>query len=256
MLGSSLQLICTIIYVGMIIYLMVQEIRSLIQMKWKYFRQFWSWIELGIIGCSWGSIAVYIWRFRESNRISRIFAKTNGYAYVNFQQAVYFNDLLTYLQGFCCFFGTIKLTRLFRINTRLTLFLQTLSSATKELGSFLLMFSIIFMSFISLFYLLFVSKMQSCSNLLSTTQMLFEVTLMTFDGAELLNADAILGPVCFTIFIIIVVFVCLSMFLSIINQTFHRMREQRHTGEEEISTFIFNRFLRWIGTNIRLNSLY
>ena len=177
-------------------------------MKRKYFREFWSWIELGIIGCSWGMIAAYIWRFRESNRIGKIFGETNGYVYVNLQQAVYLNDLLMYLQGFCCFFGIVKLTRLCRINSRLLVFLQTLSNATGELLSFSVMFAIVFMSFINLFYLLFVSKIWSCSDLLSTAQMLFEVTLMKFDTAELLNADAVLGPLCFTIFIVITVFVC------------------------------------------------
>ena len=218
-------------------------------MKRKYFREFWSWIELGIIGCSWGMVIAYIWRFRESNRIGKIFAETNGYVYVGLQGAVYVNDLLTYLQGFCCFFGMIKLTRLCRINSRLSFFLQILSDATRELISFLLMFSIIFMSFISLFYLLFVSKIWSCSSLLSTAQMLFEVTLMKFDTAKLLDADAVLGPVCFTIFIIITVFVCLSMFLTIINENFHRGREQRTEGEEMFS-FMLKKFLRWSGKDL------
>ena len=218
------------------------------KMKRKYFREFWSWIELGIIGCSWGMIIVYIWRFRESNRISRIFGETNGYVYVNLQQAVYLNDLLMYLQGFCCFFGMIKLTRLCRISSRLSIFLQTLSNATKELLSFSVMFAIVFMSFINLFYLLFVSKIWSCSDLLSTAQMLFEVTLMKFDTAELLDADAVLGPLCFTIFIVITVFICLSMFLTIINENFRRAREQRNRGAEMLS-FIWTRFVRWTGKN-------
>ena len=230
----------------MIIYLMVLQIRLLIKIKGKYFVEFWSWIELGIIGCSWGMIIAYIWRFRESNRIGKIFGETNGYVYVNLQGAVRVNDLMTYLQGFCCFFGTIRLTRLCRINSRLSFFLQILFNATRELISFLLMFSIIFMSFISLFYLLFVSKMWSCSDLLSTAQMLFEVTLMKFDTGQLLNADGVLGPVCFTIFIIITVFVCLSMFLTIINENFHRGREQLTEGEE-IFSFMLKKFLRWSG---------
>lgn len=216
-------------------------------MKWKkYFQQFWSFIDVGIIGCSWGMIVVYIWRFQESNRISRIFAQTNGYVYVNLQGAVYVDDLLTYFQGFCCFFGMIKLTRLCRLSSRLSLFLQTLSNATKELLSFFFMFIIVFMSFICLFYLLFVSKMWSCSNLLSTAQMLFEVTLMKFDTAELLDADVVLGPVCFTIFIIITVFVCLSIFVTIINDNFRHVREQR-TEEEEMLSHIWKTFLRWTG---------
>ena len=244
--GSLIQLICTIIYMGMVIYLMVRQVRLMIKLKRKYFLEFWSYIDLGIIACSWGMIVAYVWRFRESNRISKIFAQTNGYVYVSLQGALYVNDLLTYFQGFCCFFGMIKLTRLCRLDARLCLFFQILSNATKELLSFLFMFSIVFMSFISLFYLVFVSKMQSCSNLLSTAQMLFEVTLMKIETGELLNADPVLGPVCLAIFIVITVFICLSMFVTIVNDNFGRAREQHVKGEDMFS-YIWMKFLRWTG---------
>ena len=226
--------------------MMFKEIRLLKRLKWRYFRQFWSLINFGIIACSWGSIGVYFWRFRESNRISDLFSQTNGYVYINIQRAVYVSDILTYFQGFCCFFGMIKFLHLCRINSRLSLFIQTLSNASAELGSFLFMFSIVFMSFMSLFHLLFVSKIWSCADLLSTAQMLFEITLMKFDTSELLGADAVLGPVCFTIFIFIVVFICLSIFLSIINENFRRARDQRNDGDEMLS-FILKKFLRWTG---------
>ena len=231
---------------GFIIYFMIKEIQLLIHLKRKYFRQFWSIINLGIIACSWASVGVYIWRFQESNRISQLFQDTNGYVYINLQLAIYVNDMLTSLLGFCCFFGMIKFIHLCRINSRLTLFIRTLSYARKELQSFLVMFSIIFMAFVCLFYLLFVSKIDSCADLLGTAQMLFEVTLMKFDTSELLEADAIIGPVSFTIFIFIVVFVCLSMFLSIINDSFRRAREEQSVSEGMLS-FILRRFLRWTG---------
>jgi hypothetical protein len=50
--SSKLQLICIIIYLIFIIYLMCNEIHSLFKLKFNYFRQFWSYIELGIVICS------------------------------------------------------------------------------------------------------------------------------------------------------------------------------------------------------------
>ncbi|CAF4363194.1 unnamed protein product, partial [Adineta steineri] len=105
----------------------------------------------------------------------------------------------------------IKFVELFRFNQRASLFAETLKSCAKELISFSIMFAIIFISFLSLFYLLFVSKLSSCSSLLTTAQMLFEMTLMKFDASEIIGADAFLGPFCFTLFILLVVFVCLSL---------------------------------------------
>ncbi|CAF4106163.1 unnamed protein product, partial [Adineta steineri] len=183
----------------------------LFELRLKYFHQFWSLIQLGIIGCSLGSIGVYFWRFRETNRVSELFEQTNGYIYINLQLAVYVNDILTFLLGYCCFFSMIKCLHLLRFNQQICLFAETLKYCARALISFSLMFAIVFIAFLCLFYLLFVSKLSSCSSLLSTAQMLFEMTLMKFDASQIYGADAFLGPFCFTLFMFLVVFVCLSL---------------------------------------------
>ena len=236
---------------------MLIEIRSLYKLKFKYFLQFWSLVELGIIVCSWSSVGVYIWRYHESNRIGKLFQETNGYVYINLQLASFVNDTLIFLYGFCCFFGMIKFLRLCRFDQRLSLFIQTLGYAGKELLSFSMMFSIIFLSFLCLFYLLFISKLSSCSTLLHTAQMLVEMTLLKFDATDLTGAAAFLGPFCFSLFIFLVVFICLSMFLSIINDSFRRARNNITDNNQDIFSFMLNRFQRWIGKkNVILNSSY
>ncbi|CAF3982665.1 unnamed protein product [Rotaria sordida] len=250
---SVLQLVCTILYIIFIIYFIIIEIRLLFQLKLNYFCQFRSLIELGIIVCSLRNVVVYLWRFQECKRISRLFKETNGYVYINLEFAVYANDLLTFFLSFCCFFGTIKFIHLFRFNRRLSLFTETLRYARRELISFSIMFSIVFMSFLSLFYLLFVSRISSCSSLLSSAQMLCEMTLMKFDTSELIGADVVIGPLCFSIFILLVVFVCLSMFISIINDSFRYARENQ-IQDQDILSFMLNNLLHWIGIKMSSRS--
>ncbi|CAF1460939.1 unnamed protein product [Adineta steineri] len=248
---SILQLVCTIFYVFFIIYFMIIEIQLIFELRLKYFRQFWSLIQLGIISCSLGSIGVYFWRFQEINRISQLFEETNGYIYINLQLAVYVNDIVTFLLGYCCFFSMIKCLHLLRFNQQICLFAETLKYCAKALISFSLMFGIIFIAFLCLFYLLFVSKLSSCSSLLSTAQMLFEMTLMKFDASQIMGADAFFGPFCFTLFMLLVVFVCLSMFLSIINDSFRHAKDNQKDDQTMLS-FMLKKFLRWTGLK-RLN---
>jgi polycystin 2 len=243
---SIFQLVCVILYIGLIVYFMFNEIQCLFNLKLDYFQQFWSYIEVGIIVCSWASLGAYVCRYKEAKRIGDLFEKTNGYYYINLQFAVYVNDILTFFLGFCCFFGTIKFLRLCRFNQRLSLFSQTLKYATKELVSFTCMFLIVFLAFITLFYLSFVSKMSTCANLLDTSQMLFEMILLKFDASELIQADVILGPLYFSLFIFFVVFVCMSMFFTIINNNFRRARENVNDNQEILS-FMWNKFQRWTG---------
>ena len=232
-----------------IVYYLIIEIQSFLHLKRSYFHRFESFVQMSIIIFSWTTIGIYTWRYRESKRISTLFRQTNGYVYINLQLASYVNDLLTYILGLCCFFGTIKLTQLCRFNQRLLLFSQTLRNAARELLSFAVMFSVVFFAFLCLFYFLFNAHLQSCSSLLQTTRMLFEMSLMKFDAHELINAAAFLGPFCFTLFILIVVFVCMSMFLSIINESFRRARDNvnNRRNDEEIFSFMIDKFLRWTG---------
>ncbi|CAF4876237.1 unnamed protein product, partial [Rotaria sp. Silwood2] len=193
---------------------------------------------------------VYIWRYRESIRIGDRFKETNGYTYINLQLSVYVNDVLTFLLGFCCFFGSLKILRLCRFHQRLSLFIETLQYAMKDLILFTFMFFIVFMAFLTLFYLLFVGKISSCSTLLNTAQVLFEMMLMQFDAHELEYADAFLGPFCFSLFIFLAVFLCMSMFITIISDSFRIVRDNAKNNLNEnyqILLYMFRKFQQWLG---------
>ncbi|CAF4334284.1 unnamed protein product, partial [Adineta steineri] len=122
-----------------------------------------NFYEVGIIVCAWTSVGIYIWRYHQCERIGQLFKETNGYVYINLQFASYVNDVLTILLGFSCFFGTIKAIKLLRFDQRLCIFIETLKYAKTDLIPFSMMFSIIFIAFLSLFYLLFSGKISSCS---------------------------------------------------------------------------------------------
>jgi hypothetical protein len=229
---------------------MMVEIRSLFHLKLAYFCQFWCYIEWSIIGCSWAGVEIYLWRYREITRISSLFREHKGYVYVNLQLATYMNDLFTSLLGFCCFFGTIKLLRLYRYNRRLSLFVDIFRHAGKDLLLFTMTFAIVFMAFLVLFYLLFASNIWACSTLLRTAEMLFEMILFKFDASELYEANSFLGPFCFTLFIFFVVFIGMTMFISIISDSSRIVRKKSkvtYNEDHEMLAFIWNKFLRWTG---------
>jgi polycystin 1L2 len=229
---------------------MIIEIQNIFRMKHSYFFHFWSYIDIGIIGCSWGVLGVYIWRYYESNRIGNLFKQTNGYVYINLQLSAYVNNVFTYLLGFCCFFGSVKLLRLCRFNRRIVMFTETLRNARKDLISFIIMFSSIFIAFLTLFYLLFISQILSCSTVLKTAEMLFQMMSMKYPVNQLQEADAFLGPFCFTLYIFIVVFICMSMFITIIRDNFRIIRKNFNFNlneDYEVLRFMFRKFKRCIG---------
>jgi hypothetical protein len=98
------------------IYILIDQIRLMIKLKKKYFHQFWAYLEIGILVCSWTSMGIYIWRYEEDKRIGTLFQQTNGYVYINLQMTVYINNVLLCLMSICCIFAWIKFVRLCRFN--------------------------------------------------------------------------------------------------------------------------------------------
>jgi hypothetical protein len=107
---STAQLICAILDMMFITYLMSEDVHNAIRLKLSYFQQFWSFVNLGIISCSWASAAIYFWKYRKSNYIGELFRETNGYVSVNLPVVIDINDTLVALLGFSCIFSTLKLS--------------------------------------------------------------------------------------------------------------------------------------------------
>ncbi|CAF1654256.1 unnamed protein product [Adineta ricciae] len=218
--------------------------------KLLYFCEFWSWVNLGIIFCSWTAAGIYIQRYKEAKRIGEMFRESNGYIFLNLQLAVHLNDLFNFLLSFCCFLGTIKLIDILKFNERLSMFTRTLNHVRRELFLFMLMFLMIFFSFICLFYQLFHSKIWSCSSLLRTSAMLFEMSLLKFDVKDFYTSNEILGPISFTLFIVFVVFICMNMFISIIVDSFRLIQHQvKFISNENHEIFIYmkKKLSYWMG---------
>jgi hypothetical protein len=239
-----------VIYLAFIVYFLLLEIRSFVRLKKAYFFQLWTYIELGVIICSWTNVGINFWRDREIKRIYTLLRERRDNAYVNFQFLVYVNDLFSFFLGFCCFFGTIKLLRLCRYNRRLALLSNTLGRSMRELISFSFMFAIIFVAFLLLFYFQFIAHVRNCSSVLHTAQMLFEMLLLKFDTAEFIQSQPLLGPVYFALFILFVVFVCINMFVSIINDNFRVVRADVHKvddDEQDLYIKVVKKLKQWFG---------
>jgi polycystin 1L2 len=61
---SSLKTIANIIYLGFVVFFIVREMNKfrLSRPKIEYLKNFWNWVELAIIACSWASFAMYLYR--------------------------------------------------------------------------------------------------------------------------------------------------------------------------------------------------
>ncbi|CAF1619318.1 unnamed protein product, partial [Didymodactylos carnosus] len=187
----------------------------------------------------------------EQNRILTLFHQTNGYKVISLQIASQLHDYLAIFLAFCSFFVTLKLLRLLRFSYRISVLGRTLRLATKDLVLFGLMFSLIFVAFVCLFFLLFSTQLLECSDTLRTAQMLFEMMLLKFDVSDITRVHPILGPFSFSLYIIFVVFIIINMFVSIITDKFQKVNQdiENQPSEYKIISFMINKFKKSTGLN-------
>jgi len=222
-------------------------------MEWReYLYKFLTWIEWIFVSCSIASIVFYYLQYQQIQTIGQIFTETNGYSFIDFRRLSSSNRFFNIFISLSSFFSIIRFLQFCQYHHRLSLFTRTLSKSMNELISFSLMFTVIFVAFLCLFYLLFISKISTCSTLFETSRMLFEMSLLKFDAHELNDAASFLGPLTFTLFILVVVFICLSMFLSIINDSFRTSRTSidnvdHHRMSQQMFRLMVEKFLRCIG---------
>ena len=166
-------------------------------------------------------------------KVGDVFRETNGYQFIDLGRMAEVKDVFTSLLSLCCFVATIKFLSFSRFYRRLHLLAETLKNAASDLLHFMMMFSIVLFAFIGLFHMLFVSKIQSCSSLLLTAEMLFEMLIMKFDAGELLDAHLILGPLTFSLFMFFVVFICFTVFVAIITAASRTARKTLLVVDED-----------------------
>ena len=72
------------------------------------------------------------------------------------------------------------------------------------------------------------------------------MSLSKFDVKELFEIDSWLVPFCFSLFMILIVFLCMGMFVSIMNNSFRSVRKKKNKNQPvEVYSYMFNKFLRW-----------
>ncbi|CAM2704040.1 unnamed protein product [Rotaria socialis] len=253
-LYTGADLIYCFIYLILIIYYMVKEIKLLIKKRQSYIKEFWSYINWGIIVCSWAAVVIHIFRQTEMKKLSNSLKSVKGLRPISLTFFAYLDTLLTYLLGFCCFFGTIKILRLLRINRHLSLLTLTLKKSAKQLLGFFLIFVVIFVAFNSLFYLLYHSYVRQYSSWLDTALTCFQMSSRHLSTIpDLKKIDTFIAAVSLFLFILLVVFMLTTMFVSIIVDNFNIVRREpfNHENEVELVHFTIDKIRQWLSMSTR-----
>jgi hypothetical protein len=224
-----------------IIFFTIQEIRQLFKKGKNHIIQFWTLVEWLIICFSWTAFALFFYRINAADAVGKFFDKTSGYGYFKLQITAFWDLGLNYSLSFCIALGTLKFLKIFRFNKRISFLASTLSNCFKELISFGLMFGIIYFAFVQLFYFFYHKILYQFSTIMRSMVNCFEIMLGKFQVQPLLQADSLFGPIIYCTYNVCIIFVLLTMFVSIINDSFKIVREDSKKQDYEMFEYMRDR---------------
>nr|AKN21726.1 PKD1L-3 [Schmidtea mediterranea] len=248
---KAFEIFCQVLYGIFILVIFVKEIRNFLKQKWKYFSQFWNFIELFIIFGSLLSAAGFAYVTIATNKLTGKFSQYGGSVYLNFAQVAFWNEYFSYLVSLIIFCATIKFIRVLRFNKRIGMLGAVLSYTATDMKQFFIIFFIMFLAFVMMFYSLFMDSLYRYHSFLFAIESSMNIPLGKFGFLELYQKAPIFGPIVFAGFVLFIVFVLLNMFVAILYNGFTVVKEDidLQSSDHELMRFIFTKFVMWTGIN-------
>jgi polycystin 1L2 len=231
----SYKTISELIFVTFIVYFLVLEIRKILNMNIKeYLSEFWSYIEWSIKISACISCVMILVRLRAAQEVLDFFKQTAGYGYMKLQNVNNCNQTLTYSLGICAALGTIKFLKMLRFNRNIAYLGMTLKTCFHELVFCSIVFLIIWIAFVQLMYFIFNKELREYASLIKSMESGFLTILGKFDAKQFLyGSSTILGPCVFASYNMVISYFILNIFVSIITETFDKIRHYAKDHPEQ-----------------------
>lgn len=243
------QIACEVAFLLFIVFFIYREVKCIMKEKGKYLQNFWNMVEISIIGFSIAGVVIYFYRLIVSNQLTSVFKNSHGNEYMKFQYIGYWNEMLSYLIGWLVFLATLKFLKLLRFNRRMSLLAATLRNGWKSMFHFGIIFTIVFLAFIQLFYLVYHTNIYIFANFINSMEAGFLMMMGKFDIYSMMMMEPLITPVFFFLFVLTITFILVNMFVSILNESFSSVKHDitKQPNEYEIVDFMLGRFKQWTG---------
>lgn len=228
------------VYFAIITYFMICELIEMYKVGIRsYFRRFWNYIEWMLILSSYLAFALFFYRLSVAYEVLDFFKRTSGYGYMNLQGINTWNQVLTISLALCCVFGTLRLLKLFRFYKKMYTLALTLKHCIKELLGFGVMFTFVWVAFVQMLYLYFYDKLESYWNPLNAFTTSFECLVGKFDKNLKLSENYLLGPIIFVIYPIVMAFMMINIFITIVCESFKEVRYEINREGDDLRFFAY-----------------
>lgn len=239
---------CEILYMLFTLFFIFRELKKAKKEGLQALKNVWSITEIFVTMLSLSLVVLYFLRIKFTNdAVAQM--RADHSQFVSFNYTAFLDEWINALMGFIVFLSFLKIIRLLRFNRRMSLLAQTLRVCIPRICAFLVIYGSSFFAFSLFGTLVFGQDMEGFGTILRSATTLMDTILGKFQLKEMTNANRIIGPFFFYFYTVIMVFILINMFLSIINDSFAEVKSDvnKQSNDYEIVDFMVHRLKENIG---------
>lgn len=226
-------LVCVLLFMIFVFLYTGRECYRLNKRRSRYFKSFWSWVEIFQVIFSVLAVVIYIVRSKSAvTTIQKL--KQNIYANVNFQDVVICLEVENAVLGILTFIVTAKLLRLIRFNKHVIVFSRTVRTSARFLTSYSVIFFIGSIAFLHFGVLVFGPGSAHYSSVLRATYFQLELTLGRVKARsinELAGANESFGRIFSSLLLLSLTVVGMNFFISMMNDALMNAKAANYENE-------------------------
>ncbi len=236
---------CEISFLLLTIYYMWLEIKKFRRKGMLYFKEWGTFVELLLLSMTWATFALLIVRFGVV-RWTKEKYKNAPTEFTSFQYAASTDQAYGYTLACVVFVAFLKVLKILRFNKNMLMLYETLKYASRDLRCYGLLFSIPCIGYVQWAYLAFGSQLVDYVTYIRSFLSVMNLLMGSGNFEDLRNANRIVGPIFFVLFVVTMGFVLMNMFLSIIMQAFAEVRRLMadRKNKYEIIEFVYEKIMR------------
>ena len=248
---------CEVAFLLLTLYYMFLELKRFKKQKRSYFYRTRNIIELLSFALTWTSFSLLILRLGVVKWTKNSY-KSSPDGFTNFQYAGAADLLYGHVFAALVVIAFLKILTILRFNKNMSLLFETLLCASKDLKYFFITFLVLFTAYIFWAHLTFLSFLQGYNNVISSSASTLNILLGSFNFKDLVNANRVIGPLFFFLFIFTMVFLLTNMFLTIVVEAFAVIRKQgKHKQNKyEIIEYFWSKIRTFVPCLLQTNLQY
>ncbi|XP_078664092.1 uncharacterized protein LOC144907159 [Branchiostoma floridae x Branchiostoma belcheri] len=245
-----------LVHVGFVILFLVHSINEVVTIKRegrKHFRSLWNvFASLSVVG-STAVICTFGIRYHFASAALRKIVEATGelgiQQFVDFSTTFWWDDVFKHVLAMVVFITTLTLLRVVRFSKTIASFLALPGVMKNDLMSFTVTGAIAFMAFTCSGLVLFGTHLLAYSNVLDTMLALFEMLLGRFFADEILEANPVVGPIFFSMFMIFIFIILINFLVTIICDAIATRASIDDDYDQELVDYVWKTFKEMFGVH-------